>query len=106
MSFANEIQPIFNARCATCHIATDLGNLSLAVGQSRAELLNVPSACNTSVVLVQPFSLVNSMLWRKLAADPTMCGGQMPLGTAGLKIVAPDELQKIERWLMQGAQNN
>lgn len=80
--------------------------MSLAVGQARGELVSVPSACDMAIARVQPFSLVNSMLWRKVAADSTMCGGAMPLGTAGLKIVAPEELQKIELWLMQGAQDN
>ncbi len=108
MSFASDIQPIFSAQCTGCHSgAAASAGMSLATGVAYASLVNVNVGCDlTGLKRVLPGSTANSMLWRKLANDPTRCGSAMPLGTAGLKTLDPVAFAKIGAWIAQGAPNN
>ena len=106
ISFAADVQPIFNARCGGCHIAGSAGGLSLAVGSAQANLVNVATGCDPTVPRVTPGSTTGSMLWRKLGGSSTQCGSPMPLGSAGLKTLAPAEFLKVEQWILQGAKAN
>jgi len=107
VSYELEIQPIFDGRCVSCHnSATHSGNLDLSEPDSRSRLVAVPSSCNPSVMRVAPFDTAGSMLWRKTAGDPSRCLSPMPLGTAGLRVIAPMEFDLLERWILQGALDN
>jgi|GEM_PF-6426494 len=107
ISYAMEIQPIFDARCISCHDSvTHRGNLDLSAPGSRSRLVDVPSSCNPSVMRVMAFDTAASMLWRKTAADPSRCLGAMPMGTAGLRFIAPMEFDLLEQWILQGALDN
>src|SRR5207244_3270273 len=106
VSFAFDVQPIFNAR-RSCHFTvTPSGGLPLTPDASYAALVNVAANCNATVKRVLPGSLSGSMLWRKLEADPTRCGNPMPNLTAGLCTIAPAEHAKVQSWIAQGAKNN
>lgn len=106
VSFANDVQPIFNTYCVGCHMAGNTkGNLNLTAGLARAELLNVPSLCNGSVSLVKAGDSAGSMLWRKIAGDPTRCNGTMPTSNA-LQNFDPDAVKVIEKWIAEGAKDN
>jgi hypothetical protein len=88
ISYAMDIQPIFNARCIRCHDeATHRGNLVLTAPGSWAQLLNIPSTCDSSVVRVAPADTAGSMLWRKCKPDPSRC-------------------LNPEQWILQGAMDN
>ncbi|MFM8409306.1 MAG: hypothetical protein ACKOCT_03445, partial [Alphaproteobacteria bacterium] len=81
VSFSGEVQPIFDARCASCHSGNSpSGNLSLSKGVSWSQLVNVASSGCPSTLRVQPFSAGSSYLFQKIAGTVT-CGStaQMPL---------------------------
>jgi hypothetical protein len=114
VSFANDIQPIFTARCAFCH--TDrpggpAGSLYLDEGRAYADLVNQPTSdgCMAEApgsVRVVPFDPLSSMLWLKTRPDDARCGVPMPWGTPGLGIDFPDEFALLETWISQGALDN
>ncbi len=112
VSFGEDIQPIFNQRCTSCHNATKpRGQLDLAAPSSYSQLVNVVTSTNCDaavpgVARVKPGDKEGSMLWRKTKPDPQRCLNPMPNGAPGLGIIAPDELDKLERWIQQGALNN
>lgn len=112
VSFSNDIQPIFDARCIRCH-NPDLfrGTLDLTQGNAYAYLVGQPTSdgCMAEVpdsVRVVPFDPQSSMIWLKTLPDDGRCGRPMPLGTEGLGIIAPDEFALIEMWIAQGALDN
>ena len=109
VSFANDIQPIFDARCIGCH--SDASFLPLTAGSSRANLVGqptTPSCMKTAPdsIYVVPFDPPSSMLWLKTRPDDARCGVPMPYGTEGLGVIAPDEFALLEAWIAQGAQDN
>jgi hypothetical protein len=114
VSFAQDIQPIFNSRCTTsCHDSTTAnGGLDLSAPGSYQHLVNAPvsAACSAAVPnappRVTPGDPMGSMLWRKTKPDPSRCLSQMPFGTAGLGVISPAQFAKIEAWIQQGALNN
>src|SRR5215472_7323543 len=109
VSFANDIQPIFDNRCINCH-NPDLfrGSMDLTAENSYANLVNQPTSdtCMMTVpdsVRVVPCDTESSMLWRKALPDDRRCGRPMPLLTDGLGVIAPDDFALIELWIAQGA---
>jgi hypothetical protein len=92
LSFANDIQPIFNDNCATsgCHdVSTQKGGLNLSAGSSYAELSQVGSGyINTS----NPKS---SVLYSSMRSNMPPSG-----------VLDKCTLEKIEKWMEQGAKNN
>ena len=112
VSFSNDIQPIFDARCVGCHGGpTPSAGLDLTAGFSRGNLVNQPTSdgCMAEVpdsVRVVAFDIQSSMLWLKTRPDDSRCGNPMPFGTDGLGVIAPDEFALIEAWIAQGAQDN
>jgi hypothetical protein len=99
VSFSNQIQPIFNAQCASCHGGN--GGLTITTGVSYNNLVNVnaQSSC-TSLKRVLPNDAANSVLYRKVSG--TSCGSQMPQGS----VLSADEIALIRNWINQGASNN
>jgi hypothetical protein len=116
VSYARNVQPIFNATCATagCHAGPTVvasGNLDLSASVSFANLVNHDSSAGCASVVpsvprVKPGDTIGSMLWRKVAADPTRCFAPMPFGTSGLIHTSPNDFSTIEKWIQQGAVNN
>jgi hypothetical protein len=112
VSFANDIQPIFDARCGFCHDAVSLrGGLDLTAGSSFANLVDQPTSAGCmetapGSVRVVAFDPQSSMLWLKTRPDDSRCGSPMPFGTGGLGLIAPDEFALIETWISQGALDN
>src|SRR5215831_7025947 len=75
VSFANDVQPIFDARCVRCHSGNaPTGGLDLTAGQAHDNLVNQPTSdgCMATApdsVRVVPFDPPSSMLWLKLLPD-------------------------------------
>ncbi len=111
-SFAQNVQPIFNARCTSCHSGSSpFGDLDLSPGVSYANLVNkaVSSDCNSRVagsVRIHPGDPQGSMLWRKIDNAADKCLAAMPFGTSGLINVARADFDTIEKWIQEGALNN
>lgn len=100
LSFANNIQPIFTAKCVACHVAGGSAPMSLVAGASIAGLVNQPGtvAAGTRVI---PGDSTNSVLYKKISG--TTAGLQMPLNTTPL---VTNDQNLIKVWIDMGAENN
>ena len=107
-SLANDIQPIFTARCATtsCHnFATHQMGLILAPGYSYGKTVNVQAVFRPSWKRIVPFKPDSSFLVQVISADPAKHPeiSRMPLGRPPL---TSNQIQTIINWVTQGAQRN
>jgi cytochrome c oxidase subunit 2 len=99
VSFKADIQPIFTAHCAACHISTQLGGLSLA---SYAGLQKGGTLVPGPVFKAGNHS--QSLLWKMVQPGGGYPGGsRMPLGGPYLSAA---QIQSIASWIDQGAKNN
>ncbi len=105
----SDVQPIFTSTCALsgCHAATnpELG-MSLSVGQTFANVVNVPATELSTMNRVTPGQPDNSYLFHKvqgthLVLDPPGSGVQMPKGRSPLTQM---EIDLIRAWIEAGAQ--
>ena len=108
-SLANDIQPIFNLRCATasCHsYTTHQVGMNLAAGYSYDNIVNRQSVFRPSWKRIVPFKPESSFVIKVLLADSA---GQhpeitrMPLGRPPL---TDNQINTIINWVAQGAQRN
>jgi hypothetical protein len=122
VSFANDVQPVFDRRCTGCHNPiSHTGGLDLTEGNSYAMLVNVPTStgCRQEVpdsVRVAtcdtpPCDPSLSMLWAKTKPDAPppdgrRCRAPMPFGSPGLGEICGWDFHFIERWIIAGAPNN
>jgi len=90
VSFATDIQPIFNANCIVCH--PSVNNPDLTQGNSYI-FLTV-----TDPGLVVPNNAVGSELYQRL----TGIGGIMPPSGS----LSNSKVALIKNWINQGAKNN
>ncbi len=99
VSFAGQIQPIFNANCISCHGTN--GGLTLTASVSYSQLYHVTASSScTSLHRVFPIDADNSVLYKKVSG--TTCGSRMPLGGSLLQT----EINLIRDWINQGANDN
>jgi cytochrome c oxidase subunit 2 len=101
VSFSKDVEPIFQAHCAACHIANNFGGLHLssyAGLQAGGNIVPGP--------VFKPGNHAQSIIWQITQAGPTPPwpgGNRMPLG--GPYLSAAEEA-KITAWIDQGAKNN
>jgi hypothetical protein len=101
VSFAADLQPVFNATCTDCHGAGGFGGLDLTATVAWANLLGVESteyAPRQRVVSGNPEA---SVLYLKINGDPSV-GGRMPPGVP----LDADTIELFRVWIAQGALNN
>ena len=98
VSFANDVQPIFDRSCISCHPSS--GNLDLTSGNSYSQLVNV-AASGYSGKRVIPGDAENSILYKKIDGSEVY-GSNMPLGSS----LSDVEIETIEQWIEEGAKNN
>ncbi len=103
----SDVQPIFTSTCALsgCHAATnpELG-MSLSVGQTFANVVNVPATELSTMNRVTPGQPDNSYLVHKVQGTHLDVGGsgfQMPKGRSPLTQM---EIDLIRAWIEAGAQ--
>jgi len=104
VSFANDIQPIFNANCAgsLCHAGNrPAGGLSLDPGRAYSNLVGVASDCGN--VRVAPGLPEASYLINKLTGVGMCKGNRMPLRLPALSNATIDVMRA---WICGGAPNN
>jgi hypothetical protein len=107
VSFANDVQPIFTARCATvagCHTGPfPAMSMDLSAGAAYGAIVGVASMEVPSLDRVAPGDPANSYLVRKINGGPSIVGSRMPLGGPFL---SPAEIATITSWVQEGAPNN
>jgi stigma-specific protein Stig1 len=106
VSFANQVQPIFSASCASagCHTGVKpAASLSLSSGYAYAALVNVPASSCSGRIRVTPSAVPQSYLMNKLLGIDICSGTQMPKTGAAL---ATSEINTISAWICEGAPKN
>lgn len=100
---------VFTPICSVCHNGTQPpggalpGALNLTNSNSFANLVNVASLEQPSVMRVKPGDPANSYLVRKLEGAAGITGARMPLGGPFLDQATID---MIKSWIASGAANN
>jgi len=108
-SYANDIQPILTAKCALnfCHGGLrPAEGLDLAATVSWAKLVGVPAIELPSMRRVTPIDPSKSYVWHKLNNTQRQVGGSGSSMPAGSALLPEATRAKIERWILEGAQNN
>jgi methylglyoxal synthase len=107
ISFALDIQPIFNNNCS-CHLVAEgaPAGLSLLEGQAYANLVNVPSSQVPTLNRVTPGDPDNSYLYMKHSGAPGIEGGRMPRGNETFFDDNPELLELERQWILGGALDN
>jgi hypothetical protein len=111
VSFAGNIQPIFNRSCATssqCHGPNGAQGLDLTAGNSIGNTVNVRSTQIGRRVLIRPGVPDESYLLQKITGQGGIAGALMPLGcpgnpTGGAVCPPPDEVNAVEQWITECA---
>jgi mono/diheme cytochrome c family protein len=92
------VAAIVDAHCLGCHSAASaLGDLDLET-DLYAAIVGVTGAYGE--VIVEPGSPGDSIFYRKITADSTVPGVDMPPGSGGL---SADETQIVAAWITDGA---
>jgi hypothetical protein len=100
ISYAVDIQPIFDGYCVSCHPPQN--GLNLKNGFSYGKLVSVASTGYPGEVRVVPGDPDNSVLYAKIA-NSGLFGAPMPPGASGL---ARPLVDKVRTWILQGALND
>jgi len=107
VSFANDVQPILTASCATmfCHSgATPKGGLDMSAGKSYAALVGVlAGGCNDGRKRVEPGDPAVSYIVDKMMGVDLCVGKKMPPPPA---MISTPEIQTISDWICGGALDN
>jgi hypothetical protein len=108
VSMSEQIQLTLSSDCgvAGCHVPGDppLG-LVLTPGFSYAYLVNVRSREYPSDFRVNPGDPSTSFFYLKISENPPPVGYQMPAPATG-SVLKVAEIDRVRRWILQGAPNN
>jgi hypothetical protein len=108
VSMSEQIQHTLSSDCgvAGCHVPGDppLG-LVLAPGFAYANLVNVRSREYPVEFRVNPGDPTTSFLYRKISENPPPVGYKMPAPATG-SVLELTEIDRVRRWILQGAPNN
>lgn len=114
ISFASNIQPIFDVSCAlaSCHTgAVPAENLDLTSGTARRALVGVPSTQMPGQDRVVSGDPAASYLVQKIEGTSGIAGQLMPLGCpgspqAGAVCLTGDQIDAIKTWISECAPAN
>jgi hypothetical protein len=100
----------------TCHASTAAGQLKMALKNDAYTALVGVQAMGVNLVMTASPACKDSMLARVVAGDPSSsllyekvsstmpaCGGKMPPNGA---MLAPEKIEQIRTWIMNGARND
>lgn len=106
ISFARDIAPVLQNRCATCHLTgQEAGNMALHAGGAYASMVNIPSI-ESKLLRVKPGFPEQSYLMLKLEGKHLDAGGsgqRMPLAQSPLDEAT---LGMLRDWITAGALKN
>lgn len=105
VDFDNDIQPIFDRRCVSCHSPGANGfealGLDLRPGHSQRSLVNIPSPQDPSWMRVVPFDESGGVLYHAVRCVDSPVGGRMP--PPGSEPLTDREINAIRSWIIRGA---
>jgi mono/diheme cytochrome c family protein len=107
LSYAENIQPLFNFNCAECHYALGQAvfvGLKLTPADSYASLVNQPATQSTGARVV-PFDADNSVLLQRITGVgfSTIVGLPMPPDYSHLPPLSTRDQDLIRTWINMGA---
>jgi hypothetical protein len=103
-AYAAKVQPVFTQNCS-CHMgAFPSGGLTLAAGQSYADLVDVAATACAPLKRVLPGDPDQSVLVRKITGNT--CGGRMPASDTGFFDRNPGLVDRMRSWILAGAAND
>jgi hypothetical protein len=102
---------IFTPICSGCHsgLGTSLpGVQDLTAGHTFANIVNVPSIEQPTLLRIKASDAANSYLVRKIEGDPGITGSRMPFGCGAAANPCLDQatIDLVKSWIAQGALNN
>jgi hypothetical protein len=110
ISFANDVQTIFNAgapACIGCHPSA--AGMDLAAGSSYGSIVDQNASQVPAMKRVRPFMPDSSYLVHKIQGTQAAVGGtgaRMPLGCSGSSCLPNASINIIRDWILQGAVQN
>ena len=110
VSFARDVQPIFNAQCVMCHNSDDPhAGLVLDAGLSHSQLVGMGSSETSQMLRVAAGKPDQSYIVRKLENTHLEAGGKgwwMPPPTHIASSITLQDRTLIRTWIIQGAKDN
>ena len=105
VSFANQIQPIFDANCTVCHVSGGIADtiMHLNAEESFDALVGQASVQDASLTRVVAGDSGTSLLFEKVSSNSPPVGARMPLDGAPL---SDADIALIGDWIDEGAANN
>lgn len=108
VSFAAQIQPIFDAECSYCHHVDGFANrigvdMLLTPDATPQSLINQSSSLKPALTLVIPGDAADSLLFRMVSERKPPVGFRMPLFSSPL---SSEDLGLLRDWINQGALDN
>jgi uncharacterized protein (TIGR03118 family) len=102
---------IFTPICSVCHTGggTSLPSVqNLTAGHTFANIVNVPSIEQPTLLRIKPNDPTNSYLLQKIEGAPGISGSRMPLGCGSSANPCLDQatIDLVKTWISQGALNN
>ncbi len=110
ISFANDVQTIFNTSsppCTNCHPSA--AGMNLTAGSSYGSIVNQNASEVPAMKRVRPFMPDSSYLVHKIQGTQNTVGGsgaRMPLGCSGNGCLSNASINIIRDWILQGALQN
>jgi hypothetical protein len=102
LSYSKDIEPIFVGACADCHgDKHPKADLDLSLGSGLAALTGKKSS-EVDMPLLTPGDPAASYLWLKLSHTATQ-GRGMPRTLFGAKKLPKEQLDLVQRWIVEGA---
>lgn len=103
VSYSRDVEPLVVGRCIGCHSSSEpRAELVLESGEGYRDLVGQRSVQAPGMELVAPGDPESSYLWRKLEGR-TEVGKGMPRGMLGYRRLPEAELERIRRWIEDGA---
>ncbi|MEO8672166.1 MAG: hypothetical protein ABI411_12690 [Tahibacter sp.] len=103
MNYNDDIQSIFDARCANCHVQPEgqpAADLLLDAPDSWFFLVGEPSSQNSAFIRVVPGNPFNSLLFLKVNCETPGVGVRMPRNRPA---ISAQEQAMIHDWILAGA---
>jgi mono/diheme cytochrome c family protein len=99
-----EVSQIFDRRCTACHNADGApGAADLNLEAESSSAIVERTATEAPLPLISPGDPDKSYLFAKLTGNQSKVGGSGETMPAGQGRLAPDQLDLIRHWILQGA---